>query len=58
MRGALNMIQHTLACALGLEDRNPGLDWRTGHPKLRAWYGRIAARPSFVAAAPPEKRHA
>ena len=67
MRGALNMIQLTLACALGLEARNPGLDWRTDHPKLCEWYDRIAARPSIAATAPPaaasrgattEKRHA
>ena len=53
MRGALNMVQLTLACALGLEARNPGLDWRTGHPKLCAWFDRIAARPSLAATAPP-----
>ena len=52
MRGAPNMIQFTLACALGLEARNPGLDWRTGHPKLCEWYDRIAARPSLVATIP------
>ena len=56
MQGALNMIQLTLACALGLEARNPGLDWRTGHPKLCEWYDRIAARPSLAATVPPEKR--
>ena len=53
MRGALNMIQLTLACALGMEARNPGLDWRTGHPKLCEWFDRIDARPSFAATAPP-----
>lgn len=54
MGGALNLAQITLACALGLEDRNPGLHWRPGHPRLSAWYDRIAARPSMVATLPPE----
>ena len=53
MRGALNMAQLTLACALGIEARNPYLDWRAGHAGLREWYGRLAARPSFAATAPP-----
>jgi glutathione S-transferase len=53
MRGALNMIQITLACALGLEARNPGFRWRAGRPKLSQWFDRIAARPSFTATAPP-----
>jgi glutathione S-transferase len=53
MQGALNMVQISLACALGLEARNPDLDWRSGHPKLCDWFGRIAARPSFAATAPP-----
>jgi glutathione S-transferase len=53
MRGPLNMVQLTLACALGLEARNPGFRWREGHPELTAWFDPIAARPSFVATAPP-----
>jgi len=53
MRGALNMAQLTLACALGIEARNPHLDWRSGHPGLSKWYDRLAARPSFAATAPP-----
>jgi len=53
MRGALNMAQLTLACALGLEARNPDFDWRSGHARLCDWYAPIAARPSFVATAPP-----
>ena len=56
MRGALNMIQITLACALGLEARNPGFRWRAGRPKLSQWFDRIAARPSFTATAPPGGR--
>ncbi len=53
MRGALNMVQITLACALGLEARIPEFRWRPGHPKLCDWFGPIAARPSFAATAPP-----
>jgi glutathione S-transferase len=53
MGGALNMIQITLACALGLEARNPGFRWRSAHPKLSQWFDQLAARPSFRATAPP-----
>ena len=53
MQGALNMIRITLGCALGLEARNRGFQWRPGHPKLSAWFDEIAARPSFTATAPP-----
>jgi glutathione S-transferase len=53
MGSALNMIQITLACALGLEARNPGFRWRPGHLNLTEWFDRIAARPSFIATAPP-----
>ena len=54
MRGALNLLQITLACALGLEARNPEFDWRSGHTRLCDWYGPIAARPSLLATAPPK----
>lgn len=53
MHGPFNRVQLTLACALGLEARNPGLRWRTGHPALVDWYDRIVARPSFAATVPP-----
>jgi len=53
LRGVLNMAQLTLACALGLEARNPDFDWRSGHARLCDWYRPIAARPSFAATAPP-----
>jgi glutathione S-transferase len=55
MRGALNMAQITLACALGLEARNPDFRWRPRRPKLCAWFDRVAARPSFTATAPPSR---
>jgi len=53
MRGDLTLGQITLACALGLDARNPDLLWRTSHPKLCAWFDRFAARPSFAATLPP-----
>jgi glutathione S-transferase len=53
MRGPLNMIHITLACALDLEARNPGFRWRAERPKLSQWFDRIAVRPSFTATAPP-----
>ncbi len=53
MRGAFNLAQLTLACALGLESRIPDFRWRPEHPKLRGWFDPIAARPSFTATAPP-----
>ena len=53
MRGALNMVQITLGCALGLEARIPEFQWRPARPKLCEWFAPIAARPSFAATAPP-----
>jgi len=53
MHGTLNRVQITLACALGLETRIPGLHWRPGHSGLCDWFDWIAARPSFAATAPP-----
>ena len=56
MNGPLNIAQLTLACALGIDARNPDLHWRPGHPKLVAWFDRIVARPSFAATAPPSAK--
>ena len=53
MRGELNMVQITLACALGLEARLPDFLWRPGRPKLCDWFSPLAERPSFAATAPP-----
>ena len=53
MHGALNMAQVTLGCALGFEARMPELAWRPDHPKLCAWFQRLASRPSFAATTPP-----
>ena len=56
MHGRLNMVQITLACALGLDARNPDFRWRAGNARLCDWYDRTAARPSFAATAPPSLR--
>jgi glutathione S-transferase len=53
MCGSLNLVQITLACALGLEARIPQLRWRPQHSKLSAWFDPIAARQSFATTAPP-----
>jgi len=53
MHGPLNMAQITLACGLGMEARNPDFRWRSANPTLSEWFGRIAARQSFTATAPP-----
>jgi len=53
MRGALNLAQITLACALGLDARIPDFRWRPGRPRLSNWFDPIAARLSFAATAPP-----
>jgi glutathione S-transferase len=63
MQGALasaatlppNMAQITLACALGMDARNADWRWRPGRPRLSAWFERFAARPSFIATAPPAR---
>ena len=53
MHGALNRVQLTLACALGLDARIPEFRWRPGHSRLSAWFDAIAARPSLASTAPP-----
>ena len=41
-----------IGCALGYADfRFAELDWRAGHAAVTAWYGAVAARPSFLATA-------
>jgi glutathione S-transferase len=54
IRGPLNLAQVTLICALGLEPRNPTFRWREGHPMLRDWFDRMAARPSVARTVPSE----
>jgi glutathione S-transferase len=41
-------------CALGyLDFRFPDWGWRSGHPKLTAWFERASRRPSVAATMPP-----
>ncbi len=55
MHGPLNLAQITLACALGMDARNPNFKWRTGHPKLCTWFDAFAQRASFAATAAPPR---
>lgn len=44
----------TVACALGyLDFRFTTLAWRTGRPRLAAWFELFAARPSMLQTVPP-----
>lgn len=52
MQAPLDLLQLTLACALGMEARNADFRWRPEHPRLCAWFERVSARPSFAATAP------
>ena len=52
MHAPLNMAQITLACALGIEARNPDYRWRPGRPALMEWYTQIMTRPSLAATVP------
>ena len=56
MHGALNLPQITLACALGFTALIAEFEWRSGHPKLGAWFDKISAIPSVAATAPPVRR--
>lgn len=47
------MSELVLFCALSLDKRLPDFDWRTAHPALSDWYGRISARPSVHGSEPP-----
>lgn len=43
-----------IACALGyLDFRYPHEPWRPGHPKLDAWYARVADLPPMARTVPP-----
>lgn len=52
MQAPLNMAQIALACALGIEARNPDFQWRAGRPALTEWYTQIMTRSSLAATAP------
>jgi glutathione S-transferase len=44
----------TIACALGyMEFRYANEPWRPGHPKLEAWYAKVAAMPAMARTVPP-----
>jgi len=44
----------TIACALGyLDFRYANEPWRPGHPKLEAWYAKVATLPAIARTAPP-----
>ena len=48
--------QIALGCALGWIDLRLGdFDWRARRPKIAAWYGQFATRPSMTATAPEAK---
>jgi glutathione S-transferase len=53
--GALTTIgEITIGCALGyLDFRYPHEPWRPGHPKLEAWYARVAKLPPLANTIPP-----
>ena len=49
-----NIGEITIACALGYMDfRYPNEPWRPGHPKLEAWYAKVAAMPAMTRTVPP-----
>jgi len=52
----LNLVQITLVCALQLDRRNKGNQWRQYHPKLSEWADRIGERPSVAETIPPLKQ--
>lgn len=53
--GALTTIgEITIGCALGyLDFRYPNEPWRPGHPKLEAWYAKVAQLPPLARTVPP-----
>lgn len=51
--GNLNKPQMLLFCALDLERRIPGFDWRAGRPNLQDWFDRVSGLPPVRASLPP-----
>jgi glutathione S-transferase len=50
----LTVAQIALGCALGYADfRTPDIDWRTGRPRLAAFFGAFASRDAMRETAPP-----
>ncbi|HZD26663.1 MAG TPA: glutathione S-transferase C-terminal domain-containing protein, partial [Alphaproteobacteria bacterium] len=53
--GVLDIGSITIGCALGyLDFRFGGMEWRRSRPKLSAWYGGFAKRPSMQETVPPQ----
>jgi glutathione S-transferase len=53
LEGRFDIGTITIACALGyLDFRFPSEDWRKTRPKLAAWFGTFANRPSMTATEP------
>jgi len=54
LEGELTIGRLTAACALSyLDFRLPEMKWRDNVPALAQWFGKLSARPSFHATAPP-----
>lgn len=49
-----DLAQITTAVACSYEDWRSGRDWRSGAPRLAAWYDSVADRPSLKTTAPAE----
>jgi len=53
LAGRVDIGTIAIGCALGyLDFRFPDLDWRSGHPRLAAWYADFVTRPSMAATMP------
>ena len=53
LQGPLDMVQITLVCALEMDLRLDGFQWRERCPELARWLARITDRPSIAATRPP-----
>jgi glutathione S-transferase len=54
LAGAPDMGQIAVGCALGyLDFRHADRDWRTGRPKLAAWWAAASDRPAYRLTMPP-----
>ncbi len=54
LEGRVDLGTISIAVALGYLDLRGAVgSWREGRPRLAAWFGNFAARPSMIATAPP-----
>jgi len=54
LAGPFDVAAISVACALAyLDFRHPGMQWRSSHPKLAAWYAEVSQRPSMLQTQPP-----